>query len=82
MKVYAFPVIDYLCYDGKLLITGGLYNEDGKFLVSVNGIELKGFEAKAKEMCEVRNYELKYSNQAPQWLIRKIMEIEKNEHSK
>ena len=79
MKVYAFPIDDYLCHDGKLLVTGALYNEEGKFLVSVNGIELKGFEIKAKEMCEVRKYELEYFNQAPQWFIRKIKEFESKE---
>ncbi len=77
MKVYAFPVVDYYTYDGKLLVTGALYSEEGKFLVSVNGVGLKGFQEKVEEMCKVRNYEPEYSHQAPQWLIRKIMEAEK-----
>jgi hypothetical protein len=75
MKVYAFPIFDYLCYDGKLLVTGALYNEEGKFLVSANGIGLEGFKERVKEMCKVRNYEFEYCKQAPQWLIRKIMEV-------
>lgn len=77
MKIYAFPVLDYLCHNGELLVTGALYNEEGKFLVSVNGIGLRGFQEKVEEMCKFRGYEPEYSHQAPQWLIRKIMEAEK-----
>jgi hypothetical protein len=82
MKVYGFPVFSYLCFDGQLLITGGLYDENGKFLVSVNEYGLIMFEHRVKEMCKVRNYDVEYCKQAPQWLIKKIkaLEIKENQH--
>lgn len=72
MKVYAFPISSYLCQNGILLVNGRLYDENGRFLVSVDATGLKEFELRVWQMCKVRGYEPEYHKQAPQWLIRKI----------